>query len=132
MRRARADADQVGAEQGDSGRESRNGSGTITRIAGDAGAAADSRPVHGAERRQPPPRSPAGRQQQREAHMEQDAGAGDAKETANGAAVRSSIRTPARRRRIGAGTFTAAYFTRAPTGCPGGAGRHPRSLDRRR
>ena len=121
MHTERADAEEIGAEQGGSGRESLNGSGTITRIAGDAGDPAGSRPAHGPESRQPPPRSPAGRQQQRAAHMAQVPAAGDAKAAANGAAVRSSSRTPARRRRTGARAFTAGYSTRAAVGCPSGA-----------
>src|SRR5258707_1007555 len=47
MRTERAAAEEIGAEQGGSGRESLNGSGTITRIAGDAGDPAGSRPAPG-------------------------------------------------------------------------------------
>jgi hypothetical protein len=78
MRRERADAEEIGAQQGGSGRERRNGSGTITRMAGDAGDPAGSRPAHGAESRHPPPPTSAGRQQQRAAHMAQVPATGDA------------------------------------------------------
>lgn len=121
MRSERAEAEDSAAEKGGSGRDRRNDSGTITRIAGDAGDTAGSRPAHGAERRQPFPLSPAGRQQQRDAHMAQVPAAGGVKAAASGAAVRSSSRTPATRRRMGASAFTGGYSTRDSLGCPVGA-----------
>lgn len=78
MRRARAAAAGIVWENCSSGRVSRNGRGTITRVAGEAATTPDSRAPHGAVSRHPLPRSPAGRQQQCAAHMAQVPAAGAA------------------------------------------------------